>query len=141
MSNIGFIHQNSSISSQLKKKGYNPEEKDIPVVLAIHNTVNEKAWMEIKEWEALRNCNNPKLIRFSGRLKDMSPKAFIRSLFGYSLPFDRHDWLIDRDGIPVRYVIDFYKGSQKNVPENKQGSVAMYMDVRPAIDSFSSVYD
>ncbi len=28
----------------------------------------------------------------------------------YVLPFDRHDWIVDRCGVEVRYVIDFYQG-------------------------------
>ena len=27
---------------------------------------------------------------------------------GYQLPFDRHDWIVDRNGKEVRYVIDYY---------------------------------
>ena len=38
----------------MKRKGYNPPEEDVAVVLQIHNIVNEKGWSQIKEWEALR---------------------------------------------------------------------------------------
>jgi len=32
-------------------------------------------------------------------------------MFGrYQLPFDRHDWVIDRCGKQVRYIIDYYDG-------------------------------
>ena len=65
-----------------------------------------------------------KLIQFQGKAKEYSPKARILSFLGYTLPFDRHDWIIDRCGKRVTYVIDFYKG---------QGSgLAFYLDVRPA---------
>ena len=37
-----------------------------------------------------------------------SPLALIRSMFGGASPFDRHDWIVDRCGTEVRYVIDFY---------------------------------
>lgn len=37
-----------------------------------------------------------------------SPLARIRSWLSGELPFDRHDWVIDRCGQEVRYVIDFY---------------------------------
>jgi hypothetical protein len=30
------------------------------------------------------------------------------SLCRHEPPFDRHDWIVDRDGKEVRYVIDFY---------------------------------
>lgn len=52
----------------------------------------------------------------------------------YMPPFDRHDWIIDRCGHRVRYVIDFYAGS------NKLGldKPSFYLDVRPALDDFDS---
>mmetsp|Transcript_41063 Transcript_41063/g.41946 ORF Transcript_41063/g.41946 Transcript_41063/m.41946 type:complete len:303 (+) Transcript_41063:157-1065(+) len=127
----------------MRKKGYNPQEEDVPVILAIHNMVNEEAWSRIKEWESLHDCNNIKLARFTGRPKDLSPKAFLRSLIGYSLPFDRHDWHIDRNGQEVRYVIDFYKGTKSKSTNEKDGiaPITMHMDVRPALDSFTALYD
>lgn len=30
----------------------------------------------------------------------------------YELPFDRHDWIVDRCGREVRYVIDYYDGGK-----------------------------
>jgi cytochrome c heme-lyase len=58
------------------------------------------------------------------------------TLARYSLPFDRHDWVVDRDGKDVRYVIDFYKG--KPTPF---APISIYMDVRPALDSPQAVFD
>jgi Cytochrome c/c1 heme lyase len=37
-----------------------------------------------------------------------SPLARVSNWFGAQLPFDRHDWWVDRCGREVRYVIDFY---------------------------------
>jgi hypothetical protein len=37
-----------------------------------------------------------------------SPLAWIRKTLGGPDPFDRHDWIVDRCGREVRYVIDFY---------------------------------
>lgn len=55
----------------------------------------------------------------------------------YKLPFDRHDWVVDRCGEKVTYVIDFYSGkANPNVP----GSVSFFLDVRPAL-SPSGVWD
>ena len=51
----------------MKLKGYNPPESDMPVILAIHNTVNELGWARILEWEALRGSKTPTLKRFMGR--------------------------------------------------------------------------
>ena len=66
----------------MKRKGYNPAEKDVPVILAIHNLVNEKGWSKILQWEDLIGCKAPKLIRFVGRPKDLSPKAYFLNMLG-----------------------------------------------------------
>ncbi|KAF2107928.1 cytochrome c heme lyase-like protein [Lophiotrema nucula] len=84
----------------------------------------------------------PKLLRFTGRPGDMTPKSqmlqFLSSVwpsqFQTSPPFDRHDWFIQRsfpDGKQeeVRYVIDYYEGD----PE-PTGEPVFYLDVRPAVD-------
>ena len=40
---------------------------------------------------------------------DLTPMARIKGWLGYGVPFDRHDWHIDRgDGRLVRYVIDYW---------------------------------
>ncbi len=54
----------------------------------------------------------------------------------YELPFDRHDWVVDRCGRRVRYIIDYY-GCE---PEG-DNSVPIYLDVRPALDSLSAACD
>jgi hypothetical protein len=41
-------------------------------------------------------------VRFVGRPQDYSPKARLLNLLGYKLPFDRHDWVVDRCGREVR---------------------------------------
>ena len=69
---------------------------------------NEDAWQEVLKWEALHanECGNPKLKSFGGKATDYSPRARFRHwVLGYQLPFDRHDWIIDRCGREVRYVI------------------------------------
>lgn len=44
---------------------------------------------------------------------------------------------VDRCGVDVRYVIDFYNGksTDPNVP------IAMHLDTRPALDSFGALAD
>lgn len=37
-----------------------------------------------------------------GRPQEFSPKARLLNLLGYRLPFDRHDWVVDRCGEEVR---------------------------------------
>jgi len=123
----------------MRRKNWDPKEQDMGVVVPIHNAVNEQAWQKILEWEKLHEtaCGQPKLVKFQGRPKDITPKARIRSWFGYKLPFDRHDWVVDRCGEKVTYVIDFYAGkANPNVP----GSVSFFLDVRPAI-SPAGVWD
>jgi cytochrome c heme-lyase len=66
----------------MRKKGYNPQEGDVSVILAIHNMVNERGWSQIKEWEGLRGCDEPKLKRFMGRPTDISPKAHLLHFLG-----------------------------------------------------------
>lgn len=56
--------------------------------------------------------------------------------FSYELPFDRHDWIIDRCGKDVRYVIDYYDGGV--VDPNYKFAL---LDVRPAMDSFENIWD
>jgi cytochrome c heme-lyase len=41
-------------------------------------------------------------VRFVGRPQDYSPKARLLNLLGYKLPFDRHDWVVDRCGVQAR---------------------------------------
>ena len=124
----------------IRRKGYQASEDDIPVIVAIHNTVNEQGWTMIREWELLRGNTNPKLTRFMGRPQDVSPKAYLLNFFfGYKLPFDRHDWIIDRNGKQIRYVIDFYTGS-KSEAASRGMPVSLHLDVRPALDIRTSLF-
>lgn len=52
------------------------------------------------------------------------------------MPFDRHDWIVDRCGKDVRYIIDYYDGGSPD--ENFRFAL---LDVRPAMDSVGNVYD
>ena len=127
----------------MTRKGWNPKEDDMKSIVAIHNTVNEKGWTEILKWEAshydnVEDIGLPKLVRFLGRPKEISPKARMLNMLGYTLPFDRHDWTIERPcGKEVRYILDFYTGRV----ELGDRPLAMYIDARPALDSFGDVFD
>ncbi len=59
---------------------------------------------QVQRWESLhaRQCGAPRLKRFMGRPNEYSPKARLLNLLGYKLPFDRHDWVVDRCGRDVR---------------------------------------
>lgn len=82
----------------MRRKGHDPREEDMATVVAIHNVVNERAWTEVMRWESAHRsqCGEPKLLRFEGRPTDLSPRARMLSWLGYSVPFDRHDWVVDR---------------------------------------------
>ena len=123
----------------MKRKGWRPNEDDMDVVVAIHNAVNERAWVQLLKWEHAfhSDCEaGPKLVSIKGLSKTLSPKAKIYSMLGYGAPFDRHDWIIDRCGVQVRYVIDYYNDK---APKGKVAG--LYMDVRPALDSATSFWD
>uniref|UniRef100_A0A1A9VJ08 Holocytochrome c-type synthase n=1 Tax=Glossina austeni TaxID=7395 RepID=A0A1A9VJ08_GLOAU len=76
-------------------------------IVRLHDANNESDWKEVLKWEVLhlKECGNPRLTSFGGKAKDYSPGA--RSWMGYELPFDRHDWIIDRCSKDVRYVIEY----------------------------------
>ncbi|KAF9926091.1 holocytochrome c synthase [Linnemannia zychae] len=123
----------------LRRKGWETPESAIETMVDIHNWMNEEAWNEVMKWEKEHSdtCCEPKLLRFQGRPQELSPKARIMSFFGAPKPFDRHDWVIDRCGKEVRYVIDYYGGEddvENDVP-------VFHLDVRPALDSFGSAFD
>jgi len=114
-------------------------QKDMNAIISIHNVNNEEAWREVLKWEALHatECIAPKLKSFSGRAQDFSPRARVRHWLGYQLPFDRHDWIVDRCGKDVRYVIDYYDAG----PVNKETMKFALLDVRPAMDSWENCWD
>jgi cytochrome c heme-lyase len=44
---------------------------------------------------------------------------------GGAVPFDRHDWIVDRCGKEVRYVIDFYFNEDKaGTPQVRDAAAA-----------------
>lgn len=121
-----------------KGKGDDVVEDDMDMVVHAHNSMNEITWQEVLFWEQLHrdDCRYPTLLRFRGRPDDLSPLARIKSWFGGPMPFDRHDWYIDRCGTEVRYVIDFY------FDEDKAGSPEAFdITVRPALDSPTAALD
>lgn len=123
----------------LKRKGKadGVQEEDMQTVVAVHNTMNEKTWKQVMDWENkyhCQECDNPKLKSFMGKPHDLSPAARFRTWFrGYPMPFDRHDWTIDRCGkSEARYIIDYYY---------RDGPDPIEIHVRPAITSLSDAFD
>ncbi|OAL47052.1 cytochrome c and c1 heme-lyase [Pyrenochaeta sp. DS3sAY3a] len=121
----------------MRRKAYDPDATDMKTIVPIHNAVNERAWHEIKAWEAGRGseaCGGPKLASFSGLSTSLTPRARWKALLGYQAPFDRHDWVVDRCGTKVEYVIDFYAGREEAGGKGK--GLSFYLDVRPKLNSF-----
>ncbi|KAF1596397.1 UNVERIFIED_CONTAM: putative cytochrome c-type heme lyase, partial [Eudyptes robustus] len=115
-------------------------DSDMENIIKIHNANNEQAWKEVLKWENLLHpeCDCPRLKSFKGDAKNISPRARIRSWLGYELPFDRHDWIVDRCGQKdVQYVIDYYDGGAVD-PNSKIFTV---LDVRPALNDPQNVWD
>lgn len=143
----------------MRRKQHDPQAQDMRSVVPIHNAVNERAWAEIKAWEApyaaeSAPCGGPKLLSFQGfgsklavglgeagegpgvwaTLTDgnLTPRARWNVLTGARPPFDRHDWVVDRCGKKVEYVIDFYSGKDAG----GAGKLSFYLDVRPKLNSW-----
>lgn len=84
------------------------------------------------------SLHEAKRIRAASTSSDTNNLSLPHPLFSSPapLPFDRHDWFIDRNGEEVRYVIDFY------FDEGKASSMdAFSVDARPALDSAGSLHD
>jgi len=122
----------------LKKKGWDPNEKEMHTVVSIHNTVNEMTWRKVLQYEEMHRsqCPNPKLYKFQGKPDELSLKARWRTLYGSTPPFDRHDWIVDRCGKKVRYIIDYYNGES----EQNDKRPALFLDVRPEA-SLGGIWD
>jgi cytochrome c heme-lyase len=131
----------------MRRKGWtNVAESSVPVVLQIHNAVNESTWQKLLEYHRCPGPE-PRLVRFQGRPNDLSPKAYLWTrLFGFPKPFDRHDWHVEYyqksmffggggRWIEQRYVIDFYER-----PRGSHSGSPAQVDVRPALDSPRSVW-
>jgi cytochrome c heme-lyase len=92
-----------------------------------------------------KDVQPPKLLRFTGRPTEPTPKSQILQWLGYVMPekfgtappFDRHDWFVERCNEKgckeIRYVIDYYEGE----PE-PTGEPVFFLDVRPAVDGPTS---
>ncbi|KAI0602344.1 cytochrome c and c1 heme-lyase [Biscogniauxia sp. FL1348] len=126
----------------MRRKGHDPRTTDMRTVVPIHNAVNERAWAEIKAWEEPwvkgTSCDGPRLHSFSGLSTQLSPRARFNALLGYQAPFDRHDWVVDRCGKEIEYVIDFYAGRGAGSASGGK-PLSFYLDVRPKLNTWEGV--
>lgn len=143
----------SQFYTAVRRKNHNVSANDMDVVVPIHNAVNEEAWRRIVDWERMwnRNHEQPQLVNFVGRPRDVTWRAWFRGLAGYTMPFDRHDWVVVRphtetQGVPqtMRYIIDFYAGrSESSTDAMRNGAesnkMSFYLDVRPAPSTMEGV--
>lgn len=135
-----------------KGKGDGIPEDAVESMVDVHNFLNEGAWQEILEWErpyAEEFKKQPRLLQFTGRPHDLSPRArmylqlskVFPEAFNTEPPFDRHDWYVLRsNGVggwdQVRYIIDYYGG-----PDDPHGMPTFFLDVRPALDNATNAKD
>ena len=73
-----------SFFNALERKNRDPQAQDMPVVVPIHNAVNEKVWQDVLRWERDAGAaeGGSKLVSFIGRPKDLSPRARWKSIIG-----------------------------------------------------------
>jgi cytochrome c heme-lyase len=128
----------------LHRKGKGIETQDVHSVSRVHEAVTEHTWNCIMEYESLhaQQCSNPTLSQFYGMDGIYSAKAkWLNRLAGTPLPFDRHDWIVDRCGQKqVKYVIDYYSSVETN-PETGVDDVAYFIDARPAPNTIGNIWD
>lgn len=82
------------------------------------------------------SCKDQGLVGVSAVEDTKYQILLLLSYIRYELPFDRHDWVVDRCGRQVRYIIDYY-----GCDPTEDNSVPIYLDVRPALDSFQAAWD
>ena len=126
----------NQLYNSLKRKNKPIDYSDAASVATVHAIVTEQTWNAILEYENLHShkCQNIKLARFEGKDGIYSPKArFFHRFLGMPLPYDRHDWTVDRCGKEICYVIDYYaipvgisptynSNDQKNNDENNKNN-------------------
>lgn len=71
----------------MERKNHDPKANDMPVLVPIHNAVNERAWSELLKWEqgtGAEKCGGIKLVSFKGRPKDRTIRALFNMALGYA---------------------------------------------------------
>jgi cytochrome c heme-lyase len=74
----------SQFYAALERKNRSPDARDMPVVVPIHNAVNERCWTQILDWEREAGVKEGKvsLVSFRGRPRDRTPRAWWYTLLG-----------------------------------------------------------
>lgn len=125
----------------LLRKNKEAEAEVMNDIVFAHNVTNERSWKAVLDWERLhqKSCPDPSLLRFVGRQQDLSWGGWWSKSFSYrGVPFDRHDWFVDRCGQKtVRYVIDYYDDPAAGDAED----LSISIEARPAIDTAGDFVD
>lgn len=143
------------LNAMLRKgKGQGIPEDAVESMVEVHNFLNEGAWQQILEWEEKYTEETkvePRLLQFTGKPHDLSPRAqmyltlgkIFPETFNTQPPFDRHDWTVlrslgkNQDWKQVRYIIDYY-----GAPDDEETGMPSFMlDTRPALDNITNAYD
>lgn len=143
------------LNAMLRKgKGQGIPEDAVELMVEVHNFLNEGAWNQILDWESKYTAElrvEPRLLQFTGRPHDLSPRARMYLMLGKIFPetfntvppFDRHDWTVlrgvrdSKEWEKVRYVIDYYSAAD----DEETGMPAFMLDTRPALDSIQNASD
>jgi len=123
----------------LKRKNKPIDYSDALDVAAVHAMVTSSTWDAIMEYEELHStsCESPKLARFHGMDGIYSVKAKLRHyLLRQPWPYDRHDWVVNRCGEEVRYIIDYYA-----YPGAEDDEEMYTIDARPAPSNLRNIFD
>jgi len=125
--------------SHIQKGKNKPTWIDLSEEMVQEDTPQEMALNEILLWENFigSDLDELKLLRYCNKPREYSPHARFRGLLGYGLPFNRHDWIIDRSGREVRYVIDYYDLGDENGYHTGEN---IELDVRPAFNSIDAIF-
>lgn len=119
----------------LKRKNKPIHSGDARNVADVHAVVTDMSWDCVMEYENLHpECKEPTLARFFGMYGILSWKSKLLKFRTGIEPFDRHDWVVDRCGKEVRYIIDYYSVEVPN-PNDPTGDpeIVYSIDARPAL--------
>lgn len=123
----------SELFRALRRKQKYIEEHDAYAVAFVHSVVVDSTWDQILTYEDMHKdeCETPTLNRFEGKYGDLTFKTHLNNMLGWFdrtgelIPFDRHDWYVNRCGKEVRYIIDYY------ATEDAEGNNTYFCDCRP----------
>eukprot|EP00455_Lapot_gusevi_P047958 TRINITY_DN6573_c0_g4_i1.p1 TRINITY_DN6573_c0_g4~~TRINITY_DN6573_c0_g4_i1.p1 ORF type:complete len:184 (+),score=20.14 TRINITY_DN6573_c0_g4_i1:36-554(+) len=102
-----YFNNLQEVYDYMRISGIQLSDQDLRVIAA--GISYRAAWKGISVYEDLHKsaCPNP---RFKKLIPVSEPtiKARFLKLIGRDVPFDRHDYLVDRCGTEVRYIVEFY---------------------------------